>query len=99
MRRGLTAMLVTIALAGCASMQPTPAQQRVYQQVEECSTATGHPVNIAWVSPDGRQVRFGEGRADGLSKWQQRMTGRYWLAVVRRALHVARSEGRSKELQ
>lgn len=81
-RRRMIAMKIIsvtsfVVLAGCATMKPTAAQERVYQQVEDCSKATSFTVNVVHVSPDGKSLRLGEGRMDGLEPWKQCMVKRY----------------------
>ena len=75
MRRRLCVTATVILLSGCAATQPTPAQERAYGHIAECSRATSYAVN-PYVDANGR-IRLGEGRLDGLSPWKQCMRERF----------------------
>jgi hypothetical protein len=70
--------VLVVLLSGCASARPTPAQERVYGQAAECTRVTGYSMNVTYVSPDGRQIRLGEGvNAGAYAQWKQCMRDRY----------------------
>ena len=68
-------VVLAVLLAGCASVQPNPAQERAYTAAAECNRITGYSYNV-FVNPDGR-LRVGEGRLDGLSVWKTCMRERF----------------------
>lgn len=77
MRSTLPLVLSFVSL-GCAAVTPTPEQERVYRQADECTKATGYPMNVTYVSPDGRRIRIGEGANAGAhAAWKACMTQRF----------------------
>ena len=77
--RRLYVVATTIVLSGCAATQPTPAQERAYGHIAECSRATSYAVN-PYVDANGR-IRLGEG-APGRSLAVEAMYARaLWLSL------------------
>ena len=52
--KGLMLLALIIAVAGCASVQNTPAQDQVWNAYRVCRTESGSNAVVQQVYPDGR---------------------------------------------